>query len=86
MTDVNPDGFEADVAEVDDDEDVLLLEEVDDELVLLVWEPTGEPRVDDALELLSTLDVDDINQHAAVYSEIHEKLRATLSNADASAD
>jgi len=86
MTDVNPDGFEADVAEVDDDEDVLLLEEVDDELVLLVWEPTGEPRVDDALELLSILDVDDINQHAAVYSEIHEKLRATLSNADASAD
>lgn len=86
MTDVNPDGFEADVAEVDDDEDVLLLEEVDDELVLLVWEPTGEPRVDDALELLSTLDVDDINQHAAVYSEIHEKLRATLSNADALAD
>ena len=35
-----------------EDEDFALLEEVEEELVLPVWEPTGEPRVDSALDLL----------------------------------
>jgi hypothetical protein len=70
----------------DDRDGVMVLEEVESELVLMVWEPTGEPRVDDALDLLATLDVDSVHQHAAVYSEIHEQLRSTLSNADAPTD
>jgi len=95
MSDQDPGEFsEADIdiveadGEVDPDdevdEDLMVLDEVDDELVLPMWEPTGEERVDEALELLSTLDVEDVHQHAPVYAEIHEKLRATLSNADAS--
>jgi hypothetical protein len=78
-----------DLEDIDDagddvaDEDVLLLDEVDTNLVLSVWEPTGEPRVDAAQELLNTLDPDDVHQHAAVFDEIHQQLRATLSDADA---
>lgn len=88
---VELDSVEIDVVEIDiveddsedpDVEDVLLLEEVDQELVLAVWEPTGEPRVDTALDLLTTLDPDDVHQHAAVFDEIHQQLRATLTDLD----
>jgi hypothetical protein len=68
---------------VNEVDDVLLLDEVDNELVLSVWEPTGEPRVDAALELLNTLDVDDVHQHAAVFDEIQQQLRAALTDVDA---
>ncbi len=64
------------------DDDVLLLEEVDEPLVLQVWEPTGEPRVDEALDLLSQLDPDDVHQHADVFAEIHQRLHATLTDLD----
>jgi hypothetical protein len=65
------------------DDEVLLLEEVDEELVLAVWEPTGEPGVDAALDLLSQLDPDDVHQHAAIFTDIHQRLRATLTDLDA---
>lgn len=63
------------------DEDVLLLEEA--ELALPVWEPTGEPRVDAALDLLSMLDADDVHQHAEVFDSVHRELRGTLADLDA---
>ncbi len=67
-----------------EDDEVLLLEEVQDQdLVLAVWEPTGEHRVDAALDLLAQLDPDDVNQHAAVFDEVHQQLRATLTDLDA---
>ena len=79
---------ETDVIETDvlEDDDVLLLEEVEveSELVLPVWEPTGDPQVDAALDLLTTLDPDDVHQHAAVFDEIHQGLRGRLSDLDAS--
>ena len=65
------------------DDEVLLLDEVEDELRLPVWEPTGEPGVDAALDLLSQLDPDDVHQHAAVFDDIHQRLRATLTDLDA---
>lgn len=64
------------------DDDVLLLDEVDQELVLPMWEPTGEPRVDEALDLLGELDPDDVHQHAQVFDQIHQGLRATLADLD----
>jgi hypothetical protein len=67
-----------------DDEDVLLLEEVDESLVLPVWEPTGEPRVDAALDRLVELDPDDVAQHATVFDEVHQALRATLTDLEPS--
>lgn len=66
-------------------DDVLLLEEVDDSLVLPVWEPTGEPRVDEALDELTRLEPDNVHQHAEVFAEVHERLRDVLGNLDASA-
>jgi hypothetical protein len=63
-------------------DDVMVLEEVDSDLVLDVWEPTGEPRVDDVLDLLDQLG-DDVHQHAAVFDTIHQGLRATLTDLDA---
>lgn len=68
------------------DDDLLVLEEVDEggiDLVLPVWEPTGEPRVDEALDELTRLDPGDVHQHAPVYADVHERLRDALSNLDA---
>ncbi len=66
------------------DDDVLLLDEApDQDLVLNVWEPTGEARVDSALDLLAGLDPDDVGQHAQVFDEIHQQLRGTLTDLDA---
>lgn len=64
------------------DDEVLLLEEVESELVLQVWEPTGEPRVDAALDRLADLDPDDVHSHAAVFDDIQQQLRATLTDLD----
>ena len=64
-----------------DDEEVLVLDEVQAEPELPMWEATGEPRVDAALDLLGSLD-DDVHAHAAVFDEIHRQLHATLSDVD----
>jgi hypothetical protein len=67
------------------DDDGFLLEQVDANLELPLWVPTGEPLVDQALELLSTLDTEDVSGHAEVYGLIHHRLRAALTDADAPA-
>lgn len=66
------------------EDDLLVLESVDEPWELPVWEPTGEERVDEALEGLSRIDLDDVHTHAAAYTEIHQRLRDTLSDLDAS--
>lgn len=79
------DGGDVDVTETDavdvPEDDVLLLEQAE----LPVWEATGEPRVDAALDLLGTIDPDDVHSHAEVFSEVHRQLRATLTHLDAGA-
>jgi hypothetical protein len=76
-------GDESRSGSVLDDDEVLLLEEADGPLVLPVWEPTGEPRVDAALDRLGELD-DDIHQHAAIFDDVHRQLRSTLTDLDPS--
>jgi hypothetical protein len=61
------------------DEDVLLVQEVHDEHVLPVWEPTGHSSVDEALELLQGLS-GDVHDHALVYDEVHRRLRDALAS------
>lgn len=81
------DGADSDVetesvfaSEVDD---VMVLDEVSDpELVLAVWEPTGEPRVDAALDALSALDSFDVSGHAEIFTEVHGGLRQVLADLD----
>lgn len=63
-------------------DDLVLLEEVGDELALPVWEPTGEPKVDSALDLLTSLDPDDVHGHADVFDQVHQQLRAALTDLD----
>jgi hypothetical protein len=65
-------------------EDVMVLDEVDDpELVLPMWEPTGEPRVDAALDSMSFLDNSEVSGHATVFTEVHGELRQVLADLDA---
>jgi hypothetical protein len=86
-----PESDQADVSDVadhldhlddDDADDVMLLAEVDTALELPMWQATGEARVDAALDLLGTLDGDDVHQHAGVFTQIHEQLRGTLVDLD----
>lgn len=74
------------VAEVEDseEEDLLVLESVDEPWELPVWEPTGQARVDEALEGLTRIDLDDVHTHADAYADIHRQLRDTLTDLDAS--
>lgn len=65
-------------------EEVMVLDELDDpELVLPVWEPTGEPRVDATLDALSLLDGAAVSEHAAVFDDVHAGLRQVLADLDA---
>ena len=84
------DGVPAEAEAVEDFEDtrtveeVMVLDELDDpELVLPVWEPTGEPRVDAALDSLSLLDGAAVSDHASVFTEVHSGLRQVLADLDA---
>lgn len=52
------------------------------ELVLPVWEAIGEPRVDSALDLLVQLDEDRLEEHVAVFEDVHRRLRQCLADLD----
>lgn len=56
---------------------------VDGELVLPVWEPTGDPAVDAALERLNELDDLDASEHVAVFESVHRQLHQRLSDLNA---
>lgn len=59
------------------EEDLLVLDEVHEELVLPVWDPTGAAQVDETLELVQGLS-DDVHDHAPVFEEVHRRLRDAL--------
>lgn len=64
---------------VETSDDVLVLEETPDpDAVLPVWEPTGNPTVDAALEELHAVAGADLGEHAAIYERVQQSLRATL--------
>jgi hypothetical protein len=58
-----------------DSDDTMIVAEA---ATLPVWEPTGEPRVDSALELLVIAEEVPTHEQAEVYSEIHDRLRQAL--------
>ncbi len=80
-TEPSDDAIELEVA--DEGEELVLVEEVEAELVLPVWEATGEPRVDAALEQLTALDPDDVHGHAEVFDSVHRQLREALTDLEA---
>ena len=65
--------------ELVENDDVLVLEEVPDPDALLpVWEPTGNPAVDAALEELHAVAGAELGDHAQIYERVQQSLRATL--------
>ena len=61
----------------------LMRQDVDGELVLPVWEPTGDAAVDAALERLNELDDLDASEHVAVFESVHRELHQRLSDLNA---
>ncbi len=84
---MNPDGIvevieESIVIESESDQ-LLVLEEVADfELVLPVWEATGNGEIDSALELIQAIDLEDIHSHHGILTEVHDRLRDVMVNLD----
>lgn len=64
-------------------EDLLVLDEmVDSELVLPMWEATGNSEVDSALELIQGIDLEDIHSHHGILTQVHDQLRDVMVNLD----
>lgn len=67
------------IDEVEELDDILVLEEVSAP-TLPVWEPTGDPAVDAALEELSRIDEYERSEQIAVFESVHRRLHERLSD------
>jgi hypothetical protein len=66
-----------------DGQDLLVLDEmVDADLVLPMWEATGNSEVDAALELIQGIDLEDIHSHHGILTQVHDRLRDVMVNLD----
>jgi len=63
-----------------DDPEVLVLQEQAIALELPVWEPTGDPEVDAALDELASVGNLGLAEHAAVFDGVYRRLHGRLSN------
>lgn len=54
----------------------------DEQLPLIAqpWTPTGDVRVDSAVELLDSLAELPISEHLAVFEDVHRRLHETLAD------
>lgn len=77
MSEWTPEPGEVDV-ELDEAVDILVLEEVAP--TLPVWEPTGDPAVDAALEELARIDEFDRSEQIAIFESVHRRLHERLSD------
>ena len=70
------------VFEVESDpDDILLLDDaIDSELVLPVWEATGNIEIDSALEKIQAIDLEDIHSHHGILTEVHDRLQDIMVN------
>ena len=84
--DVNVDSESESVSEselVSESQDLLVLDEmVDADLVLPMWEATGNSEVDSALELIQAIDLEDIHSHHSILTQVHDRLRDVMVNLD----
>jgi len=68
---------------VSETDDLLVLDEVvDTDLVLPVWEATGNSEVDSALELIQGIDLENIHSHHGILTQVHDRLRDVMVNLD----
>ncbi|MSO26992.1 MAG: hypothetical protein EXQ60_02860 [Candidatus Nanopelagicales bacterium] len=63
-----------------DIDDVMVLEEVNPELALAVWEPTGDAGIDAALDELTRLEDIPAVERIAVYESVHRQLHQRLAD------
>lgn len=77
--------FDADEVEdfTDEAEDFALVQEVEPELALPVWEPTGDAAVDAALDELTKLDALPVAEHIDVFTSVHAALHQRLGGLEA---
>ena len=84
--DVNVDSESESISEselVSESQDLLVLDEmVDADLVLPMWEATGNSEVDSALELIQAIDLEDIHSHHGILTQVHDRLRDVMVNLD----
>ena len=64
-------------------DDVLVLEEVNTEFALAVWEPTGDPGIDAALDELTRLEDLPPGERIVVYESVHRQLHQRLADLSA---
>ncbi len=75
--------FEPDPNLASEGQDLLVLDEmVDTDLVLPMWEATGNGEVDSALELIQGIDLEDIHSHHGILTQVHDRLRDVMVNLD----
>lgn len=67
----------------DGGEEFALVQEVEPELALPVWEPTGDAAVDAALDELALLDGLPIAEHIDVFTSVHAALHERLGGLEA---
>jgi hypothetical protein len=68
---------------VSEAEELLVLDEmVDADLVLPMWEATGNSEVDSALELIQGIDLEEIHSHHGILTQVHDQLRDVMVNLD----
>lgn len=68
---------------VSESQDLLVLDEmVDADLVLPMWEATGNTEVDSALELIQGIDLEEIHSHHGILTQVHDRLRDVMVNLD----
>lgn len=68
---------------VSEGQDLLVLDEmVDADLVLPMWEATGNGDVDSALELIQGIDLEEIHSHHGILTKVHDQLRDVMVNLD----
>ena len=80
--DVNMDS-DSESESVTDSQDLLVLDEVvDADLVLPMWEATGNSEVDSALELIQAIDLEEIHSHHGILTQVHDRLRDVMVNLD----
>ncbi|MUH45203.1 MAG: hypothetical protein F2793_01690 [Actinobacteria bacterium] len=60
-----------------------MLQGTDGDLILPVWEPTGDAAVDAALDSLTGLDELDASDHIPVFEAVHQQLHQRLSDINA---
>ena len=69
--------------DADVSEDFELVQEVEPELALPVWEPTGDAAVDAALDELAKLDALPVAEHIDVFTSVHAALHERLGGLEA---